>query len=92
MTEINASIDRLGLKIDGLGDKVDDLAVQVGTLTSSIGLLGGEIKKLSTAIAEQKGSIDGLIEESRSHNETAKIQAQSIERLASVVDKLVSRN
>lgn len=82
-----------------LGSKIDALAVEVGELTNGINVLGGEIKKLATAIsqqtsniAEQKSSIDHLVEESRQHNETAKIQAENIARLIDVVNTLVVRN
>lgn len=53
MTEINASIDRLGLKIDGLGNKVDGLTVQVGTLTEGITRLERTVEALAADTKEQ---------------------------------------
>ena len=70
--------DRIERTVDRLGSKIDDLAVQVGALTS--------------AVLDQKRSVDGLIEESRSHNEAAKIQAENVANLIKVVDRLAIRN
>jgi hypothetical protein len=70
--------DRIDQMGDRLGSKIDDLAVQVGALTS--------------AVLDQKRSVDGLIEESRSHNEAAKIQAENVANLIKVVDRLAIRN
>lgn len=60
--------------IERLGMKIDDLAVQVGNLT--------------TAITDQKRAIDGLLEESRQNNETAKLQAQNVAELIKTVQQL----
>ncbi|MBM0745616.1 hypothetical protein JOY44_29800 (plasmid) [Phormidium sp. CLA17] len=70
--------DRIDQMGDRLGSKIDDLAVQVGALTS--------------AVLDQKRSVDGLVEESRSHNEAAKIQAENVANLIKVVDRLAIRN
>ena len=70
--------DRIDQMGDRLGSKIDDLAVQVGALTS--------------AVLDQKRSVDGLVEESRSYNESAKIQAENVANLIKVVDRLAIRN
>jgi len=91
MTEINASIDRLGLKIDGLGDKVDGLTVQVGTLGDKVDDLAVQVGTLTEGITRLERIVEALAADTKEQHEIARSQSENVAELIKLATALAVR-